>query len=855
MSDPDRDPPPLTPGSATTAARSFFDRWFEHVRVPRDAPSTLAGLARRGSVVLVMRSPGLLELLFARWIAPRLGLAPVRATAGYGRFVAKLFGVRRSRPGFAATVAEGGTTVVFLGRERSLAPFVQLLALGAARERPVFLVPALLTWSRRVPRLEGSFWDLLYGRPDAPTPFANLVGFLRNHERATFDVGEAVEVGQFAAAHQATSARGQAGRLRARLHLHLSHEFRAAVGPPLKAPSRVRNKVLRDRSLQATVDRVATETGTPRWKVLDEAEHDLEEVASRFSPGFIEVARPLLKWAFGRLYDGVEVDEEGLARVRRAAAHAPIVLCPSHKSHVDYLVLSWLLVERGMTPPHIAAGVNLAFWPFGPIARAGGGFFIRRKVKGDRIYTAVLRAYVKHLLRDGFPQEFYVEGGRSRTGKLLAPKTGLVSMEVDAWLDGAAADVLFVPVSIDYERLIEAGSYARELAGGEKRKESLRGLLGVLSVLFRRYERLYVQFEPPISLAAVARERLGDRATSLAVDDAWSGEAGEPTEVGARAVEGPEAKRRLVQAVTNRIAWGIARATTVTPVGLVATALLADAGRATPAGAITSRIELLRYLAAEDGARFARGLEGASSDPRAPGPIADALRRLEKERLVRADRAGEEPAWQVVPERRPYVDFHRNAVLHRYVALGIVAAAVLARRTTPEDAWGVFERAGWISRLLKLEFMYQPGTSAEEAFESLVNLLERLGGIERASGTLRPGASPEFLHFLAELLRPFIEGYRLAVETALLQIDPAKPRRPFTRRRLVAASLERGRQELAAGRIRLTEAVSKATVENAVEWLILAQFLRETPDGELSAPAGPQPLRRVVDLMNPLLAP
>jgi glycerol-3-phosphate O-acyltransferase len=208
----------------------------------------------------------------------------------------------------------------------------------------------------------------------------------------------------------------------------------------------------------------------------------------------------------------------------------------------------------------------------------------------------------------------------------------------------------------------------------------------------------------------------------------------------------------------------------------------------------------------------------------------------------------------VVPERRPYVDFHRNAVLHRYVALAIVASAVLARHDSPEDAWGAFERAGWISRLLKLEFMYQPGTGAEEAFESLVALLERLGAVERASGTLRPGPSPEMLHFLAGLLRPFLEGYRLTVETALALLDPGTPRRSYTRRRLVADSLERGRQELESGRVSLTEAVSKATVENAVEWLILGHLLRESPDGELRAPADTQALRGVVDRMNPLLA-
>jgi glycerol-3-phosphate O-acyltransferase len=852
MSDPARGP--AAPSAANPAgARSLLGRWFAQVRIAREAPAVLAALSPRGPVVLVMRSPGLLELLYARWVVGRLGLPPLRAVAGYHGLLPKLLRIQRRADGLASAVASGGSGVIFLGRQRELAPFQQLLDLQRATGRPVFLVPALLTWSRRTPRLEGSFWDLLYGAPEAPTTFANLVGFLRNYQRATFDAGEPVEAGWFVASHAASSVEGHAARLRARLHLHLAAEFRAAVGPPLKAPSRVKNKVLRDRTLRATIDRLAEETGRPSWKVVGEAERDLDEVASRFRPSFIEVARPILKWAFGRLYTSVEVDEEGLARVRRAAAQAPIVLCPSHKSHVDYLILSWILVERGMTPPHVAAGINLSFWPFGAIARMGGAFFIRRKVKGDRIYTAVLRAYVKHLLRDGFPQEFYVEGGRSRTGKLLPPKTGLVSMEIDAWLDGAADDVLFVPVSIDYERLIEAGSYARELAGGEKTGESLRGLLGIFGVLFRRYERLHVQFEHPISLAAVARERLGDGATALVVDDTWAGEAGErggPSPAGAG---GLGAKRRLVQAVANRIAWAIARATTVTPVGLVATALLSDTGRGPDAETVTRRIELLRFLAATDGARFANGLEGTPSDPRLPGPIAAAVRRLVKEKLVRVDDTGGAPTWQVISERRPLVDFHRNAVLHRYVALAIVASAVCARGE-PTGLRSTFERAGWISRLLKLEFMYQPGASAEEAFSALAASLERLGAISRSADSLVPGPATDTLEFLAGMLRPLLEGYRLTVETALDLLAPGALRRIVTRKRLLTATLDRGRGELERGRIERREAISKATVENALQWLILGQFLRESGTGELERLADLQPLRSVVDRINPLLA-
>ena len=139
---------------------------------------------------------------------------------------------------------------------------------------------------------------------------------------------------------------------------------------------------------------------------------------------------------------------------------------------------------------------TFSFWPFGSIARRAGAFFIRRTFKGDKIYSATLRAYVKYLLRERFTQEFFPEGGRSRTGKLLFPKTGLLSMEVDAWADGAAEDVLFIPIAVDYERLVEGTSYAQELAGGEKKKESFGALLQTPRALLRSYLSLIHISEP-----------------------------------------------------------------------------------------------------------------------------------------------------------------------------------------------------------------------------------------------------------------------------------------------------------------------------------------------------------------------
>ena len=327
----------------------------------------------------------------------------------------------------------------------------------------------LLVWSRRAQKLKPSVWDVLFGSPEAPSAFANAIAFLRNFRRAFFDVGRPLDLKAALAERAAGARRGDrpqgARRAPPAPRARVPHRGR----PPAQgAVARAREGAARPRAPRDDRGgRARARAGARRGRARRPRRTCARSRAATTRASSSSSGR-FLAWVFRRLYTSVEVDEEGLARVKRAAAGAPIVLCPSHKSYVDFLVLPLVLYDHGMTPPHVAAGINLAFWPFGGIARRGGAFFIRRKVKGDRVYTAVLRAYVKHLLRDRFPQEFYVEGGRSRTGKLLFPKTGLVSMEVDAWLDGAADDVVFVP---DRDRLREAHRGVVVRARARRRRE------------------------------------------------------------------------------------------------------------------------------------------------------------------------------------------------------------------------------------------------------------------------------------------------------------------------------------------------------------------------------------------------
>ena len=263
------------------------------------------------------------------------------------------------------------------------------------------------------------------------------------------------------------------------------------------------------------------------------------------------------------------------------------------------------------------------------------------------------------------------------------------------------------------------------------------------------------------------------------------------------------------------------------------------------------RVELLRYVAAEGGARFARGLAGAPSDPLTRGPIADAVRRLEAGGLVRVAVAAGDTIYQVPDEKRPVLDYHRNAVIHRYVAPALVAAATRAAGAdAPLEA--VRGRVLWLSRLLKLEFMYRVGASFDEIFDENLEFLVRVRAIAQDGDRLRPGADSATLAFLAELVRPYLEAYRLAAATALDLLADGRAGAPPDRRALLRETMEHGRAAFLAGGVMLRESVSKATLENAVEWMIAQQLVAEE-DGHLAL-RDRAALRAMLDEIAPLLA-
>ena len=288
-------------------------------------------------------------------------------------------------------------------------------------------------------------------------------------------------------------------QVRRSLLIFLRREEKPVVGAALPTFARVQEAVLDDGEVQRVVDEVAREKRRSRGRVEARAQKNL----ARSRPAR---ARPCSRcWrcsssrsssASSRGSSCIDLDP-----VIDAAKLHPLVLVPSHRSHFDYLILSWLFYRSHLVPPQVAAGINLAFWPLGPIFRRAGAFFLRRSFDGDPLYTAVFRSYVQHLIKDGVTQEFFIEGTRSRTGKTLRPRLGMLRMVLEAYARGARRDLYLVPVGFTYERLVEEGSVAAERGGAAKQRESLLNLFRAGRVLRYRYGSVTVRFGEPISLA------------------------------------------------------------------------------------------------------------------------------------------------------------------------------------------------------------------------------------------------------------------------------------------------------------------------------------------------------------------
>ncbi|MGF1511337.1 MAG: 1-acyl-sn-glycerol-3-phosphate acyltransferase [Myxococcota bacterium] len=766
---------------------------FGRVLVAPETVDRLKSAYGTGTVVHTLRSSRLIDPLYIQYFLEQVGLPPPEWMHDHN--------VAREAPtaeALCATVARGAPSLLFLRRPSTwLGPspryterFVQaLLELQAKSERPILLVPEALIWLRRAAGLERSWVDTIFGDREAPGRWREMLGFVVHHRNARYHVGAPIDLRDALQREAGKPLTTIAKKVRWLILHHLAREEQLRTGPIHRSAARTRQSVLSDPEVRRVIETVGARQGGIE-KVEARADELLKVIAADMRYGWLRTLDILIDWVWRRIYDGINVDKEGFDRLRSAARQGPVVVVPSHKSHVDYIVMSQVFFKEGMMPPHIAAGENLNFWPMGLVFRRSGAFFIRRGFRGDKLYTAVFSGYVRRLLRDGHVLEFFIEGGRSRTGKLLPPRTGMLSICIDPVADGHVSDIQFVPVSIGYEKVIEAKAYANELAGGEKKKEDMASLLtSGPKVLRSRYGRVYVDFDEPISLRQFASAR----------------------EIDLESLDADASGRRLKQLTTqlgHRIVYGINRVTRITPTSVVALVLL---GHTTPS---VSQTEL--FEEADRVLDILDALQARRSGSLAPDSRRDAIRetvdRFAADGVVKVKGSGSDLiSYAVDAAGRQALDFYKNNILHFLLPYSVVSMALLSTEEGRRDT-AVRDSALRISQLLKREFSFRVDGNFDQNFEEATTFLVNRRTVRRMSDEWQLEDIDETRR-LAEFIASMIEAFRLLAESAS-QLE----QEPLSLKEFIQRTLTLADHQIATKRLLRPEGVTKPSIESAVHW-------------------------------------
>ena len=701
---------------------------------------------------------------------------------------------------------EGKTSIFHLGESELFEnPFVeetlsQLLDAQESSAVPIYLCPELITYGRRREREEESLINIFFGQSDTTDPVRRVITFLRYSNKASVISAEPINLEEYLKAGELLTRDEIIRQLRGDLIARIDEEKTTIVGPLLKSREEIIGLVLRDKGLVSFMEETASKAKKGKRDfaaVRKEARKYLEEIASDYNEIFIEIWAKILSWLWNNIYDGVVVDGEGIAKIRQVSKKMPFVIIPCHRSHIDYLLLSYSFYKNNIQMPFVAAGTNMSFFPMGYIFRKSGAFFLRRSFKGNELYAEVFARYIKVLLKEGLPLEFFIEGGRSRTGKMVMPKYGLLSMILQAFQEKACDDLAAIPVYIGYDRVIEEKAYLKELGGAPKEKEKTTDMIRSGKLLRKRYGRVYMNVGEPILLKSY-----------LAAQE-------KPIE------EMTVAER---QSLYRRIGYTIVRAinkvSVVTPFALTSSGLLCYDRRGISLGELREVLTLFFDYLSSQKVSFAMTFADREK------AVGEALNLFDQSGLISrmgAEEEEEEEVEEIVysleDDKRMNLEYYKNNILHYFLPVSFVATSVLA---SPEDMVPVNrirDDYAFFKRLFRHEFIFDDQKDDfEEITETLSYLRDRgmIAGFDKEEKgwvEVKGRGRTNLLPF-AGLIHNYMESYWVVVRGCYYLRKGPKAERDWLKN---IRGL--GERMYRKGEIRRAEALSQSNYQSAIRYL------------------------------------
>ena len=635
----------------------------------------------------------------------------------------------------------------------SIELFSQLLAMHQLdKTLDVQMIPATVLWGRK-PGKENKTRAYL----ESMNGLQKAKAVLRYGRDCLVRLSPVVSIRYMADNHGTDTA--IAHKLARVARIHFSRQKLAASGPSLPQRQLLFARLLNSPVIAQAIAEESRVKQISQDKAKREAAKILDEIAADFSYSLVKKGDKVLGWLWNRIYQGIHV--HNAATVRRLAQDGhEIVYVPCHRSHMDYLLLSYVLYHEGMVPPHIAAGINLNFFPAGPIFRRGGAFFIRRSFKGNKLYSTLFREYLADLFAKGYSVEYFSEGGRSRTGRLLPAKTGMLAMTIQAMLRGLNRPVTLVPVYIGYEHVMEVNTYAKELGGQRKEKESAGMVVKTIRKL-RNFGQGYVNFGEPIPINTFLNEQQPN----------WT------QDIDPMGERRPQWLTPVVNTLAEHMMTKINDAAAANAMTLCATALLASRQRSLSRENLIRQIEC--YLELLRNVRYSATTTVPNASAEELVAHAESLGKF----MIETDSLGE----IISLDRRQAIlmTYYRNNIIHLFSIPALIAQILIRQQNVSREA--LHEQILKIFPLLKQElFLHYTESTLPDVIDDHLNELVRqeLLIVEDEQISLYRGHT-QTLMLLGRTISETLQRY--AITLNLLAVYPAMDK----------SSLEQHSQEIA----------------------------------------------------------
>lgn len=736
--------------------RKIMRRLTANITIEEYVDRTIRELAATGPVVYAMKYRSLYDLWFLRLTAARLGwplpayvfdVSPSEMGSASKLFPVwkeRIRGLFRSetRAGIAdESVLEeifkhGGAAVMFLVDDDSLQnrylhphrdPLHMILEVQSRFGGCISVVPLYVLYDRTAPRTAPPVWESIMGNPEKP-------GILRRIRCAWWYwmipellMGEPIPlVAEFEEFGGETPWQELPFALRTRLIHTVNNRIRANRGPIKASRAEIKERVLQNERVKTTITQMAAEDNRSADGLRKKAESYVDEIAADPSINVIRFWYHTLGRLFNRMFETLDLRPSDFDMLKQTAVKAPLIYVPCHKSHFDYLIMPWTLFVQRMTVPYIAAGKNLSFWPFGPMIRKTAAFFLRRSFKGERLYAKVFAAYVHVLLEGGAHIQVYLEGGRSRTGKLLTPRLGMLAFILESLESGATDDLYFVPSYLGYEHVPEEKSYLRESSGVEKKPESLLMMIRGRKLITANYGKVHLRFHSPTSYREFARQ--------------WRST---PHLQGEPSVRNPEFLAEFAQYLMS----GIVNASVVTAVHVAAAALMSPRIRRVPHETVMRSSHAFLQYVEYTGIEMEAGLK----DP--DRALSAGLKRLASRNLTEPETDSDAAVYAIPDKKRPNLQFYANGmvnVLWPAAAYAVGKMTAARQGTRGENAFDIFSA---LIDILKLEIIRNPLKTNEEIYGETEDFFTGEGR-----------GNDESLAAFAGVLRDFMDLYYRVLE-------------------------------------------------------------------------------------------